>query len=128
MATSIQATQIAKYIKSKPALAKLLTPVAGALQSANGYRKMGLKFDDLIAEESPVVQKAISRLPKDDYYSRVFRLRRAMQLSLQQQILPKDQYLPAEEDTRYLLPYILEAQAEANEREELDNLVITRNK
>lgn len=40
----------------------------------------GPRFDDLIPEESDVVQKAIKRLPSKEAYDRVFRIRRAFQV------------------------------------------------
>ncbi|KAK9356107.1 cytochrome b-c1 complex subunit 7 [Lipomyces doorenjongii] len=116
---------LAKYITSNaPALAKLITPLQGFLIETNGYRKMGLRYDDLIAEENPIVQKAINRLPPKEYYDRVFRIRRAHQLSLMHQLLPKEEYLKPEEDVRYLTPYILEVEAEMKEREYFDTMAV----
>jgi ubiquinol-cytochrome C reductase complex subunit VI len=40
------------------------------------------RADDLIPEESDVVQQAIKRLPPKEAYDRVFRLRRAFQVRL----------------------------------------------
>ena len=40
------------------------------------------RADDLIPEESELVQQAIKRLPPKEAYDRVFRLRRAFQVSL----------------------------------------------
>ncbi|KAI3484097.1 hypothetical protein L1887_52922 [Cichorium endivia] len=58
---------------------------------------MGLRYDDLLVEESPRVQKALSRLPEREAYDRAFRLRQASQLSVLHRELPKDQWLPAKE-------------------------------
>ncbi|KAK7208571.1 ubiquinol-cytochrome c reductase complex 14 kDa protein [Myxozyma melibiosi] len=116
---------LANMVTSKSqGLAKLVVPLAGFLEEINGYRKLGLRYDDLIAEESPVVQKAINRLPPKEYYDRVFRIRRAHQLSLMHQLLPKEEYLKPEDDIRYLTPYILEAEAEAKEREYFDSATV----
>lgn len=38
------------------------------------------RADDLIPEESELVQKALRRLPPKEAYDRVFRLRRAFQV------------------------------------------------
>ena len=38
------------------------------------------RYDDLIPEESEVVQQAIKRLPAKEAYDRVFRIRRAFQV------------------------------------------------
>lgn len=76
---------------------RMLKPVANAYANAAGHRKMGLRYDDLIIEESPRVQKAISRLPEKEAYDRVFRLRQAFQLSVIHRELPKEQWLPTKE-------------------------------
>ena len=38
------------------------------------------RYNDLIPEESEIVQKAIKRLPSKEAYDRVFRIRRAFQV------------------------------------------------
>lgn len=45
-------------LKTKfPGVAKALKPLAEFYVNAAGYRKMGLRYDDLIVEERPDVQK-----------------------------------------------------------------------
>ncbi|KAK9478130.1 ubiquinol-cytochrome C reductase complex 14kD subunit-domain-containing protein [Lipomyces japonicus] len=120
---------LASYVTSKaPNFTKLILPIASFLIETGGYRKLGLRYDDLHAEENPIIKKAINRLEPKEYYDRVFRIRRAHQLSLQHQLLPKDQQLKPEEDIRYLTPYILEAEAEARERQYFDNLTVISKK
>jgi hypothetical protein len=53
-----------------------------ALCAATGNRKnlTSCRADDLIPEETPVVQTALQRLPPKEAYDRVFRLRRAFQV------------------------------------------------
>lgn len=80
----------------------------------------------MISEESDVMQKAISRLPAQESYARNFRILTAHQSSLSHHLLPKDKQIKQEEDVPYLLPYILEAEKEAFEKKELDNLVIVK--
>ena len=75
-------------------------------------------------EETPVMQKAIKRLPPSLSYARNFRILTAHQLSLTQQILPPEKALKPEEDDQYLIPYILEAEKEAFEKAELDNIEV----
>ncbi|KAK9460079.1 ubiquinol-cytochrome C reductase complex 14kD subunit-domain-containing protein [Lipomyces oligophaga] len=116
------------FLSKAPSLAKLVVPLQSLLSEANGYRKLGLRYDDLIAEESEVVQKAISRLDPKEYYDRVFRIRRAMQLSLSHQLLPKEERLKPEDDIRYLTPYILEAEAELRERQYFDSALVSTKK
>lgn len=91
-----------------------------------GYRKLGLRLDDLIIEENPVMQKAISRLPKDELYSRNYRILTAHQLALSHQILPPSKLLKYEEDLPSLTPYILELELEAFEKDELDNIAVVK--
>ena len=85
---------------------------------------MGLKADDLIVEETPNVQKALGRLSEEEAYSRVFRIRRAFQCSLNNNVLPKSEWTTEEEDTFYLSPLIEEVEAEEAERRLLDNTVL----
>ena len=48
----------------------------------------------------------------------VFRIKRALDLSMRQQILPKEQWTKYEEDKFYLEPYLKEVIRERKEREE----------
>lgn len=82
------------------------------------------RFNDLIIEENPVAQKAISRLPEDELYARNFRMITAHQCALSHQLLPASKAVKPEEDTHYLIPYLLEAEKEAFEKKELDNIEV----
>ncbi|ORY33114.1 cytochrome b-c1 complex subunit 7 [Naematelia encephala] len=120
---------LAPILKSRYAgIAKLLKPVANLYASAAGWRKMGLKYDDLIPEESDEVQRALSRLSPRESYDRVFRHRIAFQQSILHKPLPKDQWLPVSEDKRYLTQLIKNVEAEVKEREEWDSLIVERKK
>lgn len=46
-----------------------------------GYRQLGLRYEDLLPEENDITQLALKRLPPKESYDRVFRLRRAFQVS-----------------------------------------------
>ena len=94
---ALSGLSLAKYVQSSPALMRMLKPVANAYANATGHRQMGLRYDDLLIEESDRVQKAISRLPEKESYDRAFRLRQAAQLSVLHRELPKEQWLPAKE-------------------------------
>ncbi len=72
------------------------------------------------------MQKAISRLPEQESYARNFRIITAHQLSLSQSILPASKALKPEEDIAYLEPYILEAEAEAVEKDLLNNITLSK--
>lgn len=56
----------------------------------------GLMRDDTIYEDSDVTE-ALRRLPEVQYNERVFRVKRAMDLSMKQQILPKDMWTKFED-------------------------------
>lgn len=117
---------IAKWCYERPFLRKLLVPMAQRYVQNSGYRQMGLKQDDLINEENEMVIQAIKRLSQREQYDRIFRIRRAVQLSIQARILPKDQWIKPEEDTPYLTLILEQLEAEAKERELLDNMTVVR--
>ncbi|BAO37656.1 cytochrome b-c1 complex subunit 7 [Kluyveromyces marxianus] len=118
--------KIGDYILKTPALAKVVVPIAHQFINLSGYRKMGLRFDDLIEEENDIAQTALRRLPADESYARIYRIVNAHQLALTHHLLPKEKYLKAEDDVPYLTPYLLEAEAFAKEKEELDNLEVAK--
>lgn len=69
------------------------------------------RYDDCLdVEETEVGQLALKRLSAKESYDRVYRIRRAMQLSLSHKILPKEQWTKMEEvsfsPTLYLLPVL----------------------
>ncbi|WVQ85021.1 hypothetical protein IAT38_007185 [Cryptococcus sp. DSM 104549] len=96
----------------------------GLYASAAGYRKRGYLADDLIPEESEIVQKAISRLPEKEKFDRVFRLRRGIVQSMQHKDLPKSEWVLPAEDRAYLSPYIKEVVAEERERAQWDYQIV----
>lgn len=105
-----------------------MVPFAKWYANAGGYRKLGLKADDLIPEESNTVQLALKRLPPKEAYDRVFRLRRAFQCSLSHQLLPESEHIKPEEDVLYLSPIIAEIEAENQEREDLEEMFVPKRK
>lgn len=54
---SVLGPSIAAHIKGSKSLYKLFKPLADRYASMAGYRQHGLKYDDLLIEENPVVQK-----------------------------------------------------------------------
>ncbi|KAF0275327.1 hypothetical protein FOG50_03836 [Hanseniaspora uvarum] len=112
------------YINSTPSLKKVVLPLSEGFKYLSGYRELGLKMNDLIHEENDITETALRRLPKDQQYDRIYRIVQAHQLELTHHILPKEKQLKAENDDNYLLPYLLEAEAEAIEREQLNNLEV----
>lgn len=57
---------------------------------------LGLLRDDTIYEDGDV-KEALRRLPENQYNERMFRIKRALDLSMKQQILPKDMWTKYEE-------------------------------
>ena len=57
----------------------------------------GLRFDDLIPEETPIVEEALSRLSPREYSDRLFRIRRALHLSMAKDTLPEWDWVSAKE-------------------------------
>ncbi|KAJ5113452.1 hypothetical protein N7478_006851 [Penicillium angulare] len=122
----MSAPSVANYIVKRPWLKRWMTPIANWYTDAAGYRRLGLKFDDLIPEESETVQQAIKRLPPKEAYDRVFRIRRAFQCSISHTLLPANEQIKPSEDVEYLSPIIREIEKEAKERDDLDNLVVRK--
>ncbi|TVY31993.1 Cytochrome b-c1 complex subunit [Lachnellula subtilissima] len=139
----MSAPSLANAIIKRPWLTKMVKPIAAWYADAAGYRKLGLRADDLIPEESENVLLALKRLPQKEAYDRVFRLRRAFQCSLAHQLLPKEQQTKPEEvrarydvfdkwnakihqDYSYLSPIIQQVEAEAKERDDWDAAVVQR--
>ncbi|KAJ3649054.1 hypothetical protein Zmor_020816 [Zophobas morio] len=84
----------------------------------SGFNKLGLMRDDCLDEYDPDVIEALRRLPQKERDARNYRILRAIQLSLQKDILPKAQWTKLEEDRHYLAPYVEQVIKEREEREE----------
>ncbi|RMZ81044.1 hypothetical protein DV738_g2484, partial [Chaetothyriales sp. CBS 135597] len=123
----MSAPSLAPYILKRPWLKRWMVPLANWYADAAGYRKLGLKADDLIPEENAVVQLALKRLPPKEAYDRVFRLRRAFQCSLAHQLLPPSEHTKPQDDTPYISPIIAEIEANIKERADLDAIKVVRN-
>ncbi|EAT87714.1 cytochrome b-c1 complex subunit 7 [Parastagonospora nodorum] len=124
----MSAPSLAPFINKRPWLQRWMKPLANWYCNAAGYRQLGLRADDLLPEENDVVQTALKRLQPQDAYNRVFRLRRAMQLSMTHQLLPKEEWTKAEEDVPYLTDVIKDIESEMAEREDLEAMVMTKRK
>nr|XP_020462444.1 cytochrome b-c1 complex subunit 7 [Monopterus albus] len=103
--------------KAPAATGRLLVGFQKWYYNLCGFNKLGLVRDDTLYEDADV-KEAVKRLPENVYNDRVFRLKRAMDLSMKHQILPKDQWTKYEEDIRYLKPYLDEVIREREERQE----------
>merc|ERR1712130_879315 len=96
---------LAPYIMKRPWLMRWMRPLSEWYFDNAGYRKLGLRADDL-----------------------VFRMRRAFQCSLSHQLLPKTEWTKTNDDYPYLSPIIREITAEQTEREDLESMIINKRK
>ncbi|GAB1741284.1 hypothetical protein D0869_08637 [Hortaea werneckii] len=119
---------LAPYIMKRPWLMRWMRPLSEWYFDNAGYRKLGLRADDLIPEEDEIVQQALKRLSPKEAYDRVFRMRRAFQCSLSHQLLPKAEWTKTNDDYPYLQPIIREITAEQTEREDLESMIINKRK
>ncbi|KAJ8111029.1 hypothetical protein OPT61_g6272 [Boeremia exigua] len=122
----MSAPSLAPAIMKRPWLQRWMKPLSNWYINAAGYRQLGLRADDLLPEENDVVHTALKRLGPQEAYDRVFRLRRAFQLSMSHQLLPKEEWTKAEDDFPYLTKYIEEIETEMAEREDLESMVISK--
>ncbi|KAM9386330.1 cytochrome b-c1 complex subunit 7 [Pholidichthys leucotaenia] len=104
-------------VRAPTATGKLLLGFHKWYYNLCGFNKLGLMYEDTIMENEDV-KEAIRRLPDYVYNDRMFRLKRALDLTMKHRILPKDQWTRYEEDVRYLTPYLKEVIRERKEREE----------
>ncbi|KAF7789569.1 hypothetical protein EIP86_000515 [Pleurotus ostreatoroseus] len=119
---------LAPWIRSRPAVYRWFKPFANWYANAAGYRKVGLKYDDLLVVERPDVQRALGRLTPREQYDRSFRYKRATQMDVIHHDLPKEQWTKPEEDIRYLKPHVESVHAEDLERAAWDNMTVQRRK
>jgi len=117
---------LANWIKSSRTLSKYVKPIASWYADLAGYRQIGLKYDDLLVEENPTVQRALNRLTTREKYDRAYRLKIASQASVAHKPLPKEQWVPANEDKRYLKPHVEEIVRENEERQVWDTMAVER--
>ncbi|KAG0244949.1 ubiquinol-cytochrome c reductase complex 14 kDa protein [Mortierella sp. GBAus27b] len=113
---------LANQVKASKFWSKALQPVANAFINASGYRKLGLRYDDILREETDVIREAINRLPEEEVYGRVFRMKSAFQYSLSHTLATPENRLKPEDDVRYLTPVIDEVAAEHTEKEDFNNI------
>ncbi|KAI8595768.1 ubiquinol-cytochrome c reductase complex 14 kDa protein, partial [Dissophora ornata] len=75
-----------------------------------------LRCDDVLREETDIIREAINRLPEEESYARIFRMKTAFQNSLSHTIATKENALKPEDDVRYLTPTIEEVTSEFAEK------------
>ncbi|XP_061112408.1 cytochrome b-c1 complex subunit 7 isoform X1 [Conger conger] len=106
-----------QLVMSEASSGRLLLGFRKWYYNAAGFNKLGLMRDDTISEDADV-HEALRRLPETVYNDRMFRIKRALDLNMRQQILPKSQWTKYEQDVNYLEPYLKEVIRERKEREE----------
>lgn len=79
-AAAMGLSPLTKFILKRPWLTRWMVPLSKWYATRMGYRQLGLRYEDLLPEESETMQKALKRLPPKEAYDRVFRLRRAFQV------------------------------------------------
>lgn len=116
----------ASHIKSSRTLKNWFEPIAKWYAEASGYRKYGFKYDDLLVEERPDVQRALGRMTIREQYDRTFRFKRASQASVLHKPLPREQWTKPEEDVRYLKSHVADVANEDAERIKWDTLIVEK--
>ncbi|KAJ8335104.1 hypothetical protein SKAU_G00407430 [Synaphobranchus kaupii] len=106
-----------QFAMAQASSGRLLVSLRKWYYNAAGFNKIGLMRDDTIYEDSDV-KEALRRLPESVYNDRMFRVKRALDLTMKQQILPKNQWTKYEEDVYYLEPYLKEVIRERKEKED----------
>lgn len=122
MASYTSVVKLSEALLKVPVLKSILVPASQKFCDLAGYRKLGLKFDDIIHEENEVYQKALTRLSKDELYARNFRTLTAAQCGITHHLLPKDKWVKPEEDKSYIFDHLVEIETELFEKAELDNI------
>merc|ERR1711872_999326 len=85
------------------------------------FNQIGLMRDDCLYENEDV-KEALRRLPKGELDARNFRIARALNLSNQKTILPKEEWTTFDDDVRYLKPFLDQVLKEKAERAEWNKL------
>ncbi|THH33987.1 hypothetical protein EUX98_g314 [Antrodiella citrinella] len=117
---------LAPWVRSFKGFRRLVKSHADWYANLAGYRKLGLRYDDLLVEERDDVQRALGRLTPRETYDRTFRFKRASHQAVLHKDLPKDQWVQASEDVRYLRPHVEEVAKEDTERAVWDNIAVSR--
>ncbi|XP_064387291.1 uncharacterized protein LOC135335665 [Halichondria panicea] len=95
---------------------RLMKALGSFAPKHSGHEKLGLLLDDIQNEEDPAVKEAVRRLPEEDSYARLYRIKRALDLSIKGAQLPKEQWITPGSDVPYLLPTIIQVEAELKEK------------
>ena len=109
-------------INNSRSLHKVISPIASGYQSLAGYRKLGLKYDDLFITENEAVKEAIKRLPEQELQARMYRQKRAMQAGIMhKEQLSKSEQMTIQEDKLQLRDLVERVEREIEEKANLDS-------
>ena len=72
---------LTRWMLKRPWLMRWMIPLSRWYGDRMGHRQLGLKYEDLLPEENEATQLALKRLPPKEAYDRVFRIRRAFQVT-----------------------------------------------
>lgn len=86
-----------EFIRRRPRLDAMVRRFVMAHERWQGFREYGLMRDDIISEEPEIIEAALKRLSDKEQFDRAFRLRRAIQLHVRGEKLPKEEQLQAHE-------------------------------
>lgn len=104
---------------------KKMSPAERAIKKLSfdksSYPQLGMVFDDTLYENN-AVQEAVRRLPREEREMREFRISRAIHLSMNKQILPKEEWTTLETDLPYLGPYLDLVKKEEEEFQKWENM------
>ena len=88
--------KVLRFLKRHPRLEDKFRSFCRAHERWAGFREIGLMRDDIISEEPEIIREALKRLTDKQAFDRTFRLRRAIQLFMREETLPKEEQLPPE--------------------------------
>lgn len=100
--TRVVIAHLIEFIRRRPRLDAIVRRFALAHERWQGFREYGLMRDDIISEEPEIIEAALKRLGEKEQFDRAFRLRRAVQLHVRGEKLPKEEQIPAHEVSRQL--------------------------
>lgn len=107
-------------VRSPGFLAKMSQSFMSTKIANAGYRKYGLKADDLLLDENPIMAEALRRLSPQLRYERLFRTKRAMDCDMKATELPPSEWITEAEDKPYVRQHLERVRMELKERAEWD--------
>lgn len=123
-----------ELLQQRPSLQSWAVRLAEKYQDQMGHRRLGtsnpkliplgLFSDDILSEEMSQVQEALKRITDKQQFDRTFRIRRAMQLQMHHDELPREEWVTRETDESYLWPHLQAICREREERKKYDSTAV----